>query len=75
MQEQELRYLLGHFQRVELDASVRDASIHLRRQHRLKLPDAVIAASALVHDAILLTNDQRLLTIPNVRARSVEIRQ
>lgn len=73
LQEQELRYLLSHLHRVELDALVREAAIRLRRQHRLKLPDAVIAASAIVHDAVLLTNDQQLLTIPSLRSQAVGV--
>jgi len=68
------RGLLAPLYRVEVDANVREAAIRLRRQHRLKLPDAIIVASALTLDAILLTNDQRLLTIPAVRSQSVELR-
>ena len=44
--------------RVHLTDAVRDETIRLRRKNRLKLPDAIIAASALTHDAILVTNDQ-----------------
>ena len=68
------RGLLSSLHRVELDALVREAAIRLRRQHRLKLPDAVIAASAVTLDAILLTNDQQLLTIPGLRSQSVAVR-
>lgn len=74
VQDQELRYLLGHLHRVEVDAAVREAAILLLRQYRLKLPDAIIAASAQVHDATLLTNDQRLLATPGVRGQSLELR-
>ncbi|CAK0748859.1 putative nucleic acid-binding protein, contains PIN domain [Gammaproteobacteria bacterium] len=73
VQEQELRYLLGHLQRVEVDAVVRETAIRLRRQYRLKLPDAIIAASAVVNNAVLLTNDQQLLALPVVRSQAVEL--
>ena len=73
-QEQELRYLLGHLHRVELNAAVREAAIRLRRQYRLKLPDAIIAASAQAHDATLLTNDQQLLTLLALRCQSLALR-
>ncbi|MGA1368835.1 MAG: PIN domain-containing protein [Blastocatellia bacterium] len=69
------RGLLAKFRRVDLEAQVCEAAIRLRRQHRLRLPDAIIAASALVCHAILLTNDQRLLTIPDVRSQSVALKQ
>jgi len=41
----------------------------------LKLPDAIIVASGLTHDAILLTNDQRLLTVPGLKSQAVEFRR
>lgn len=75
MQDQELRYLLGHLHRVEVDAAVRETAILLRRQYRLKLPDAIIAASAQAHDATLLTNDQQLLALPVIRSQPVELTQ
>lgn len=36
------------------------ATIHLRRQHKLKLPDAIILATALTHNLELLTLDKGL---------------
>lgn len=68
------RGLLAPLHRLELDAAVREAAIRLRRECRLKLPDAIIAGSAQVHDAMLLTNDQRLLATPGVRGQSLELR-
>ena len=48
--------------------------MRLRRAHRLRLPDAIIAASALAHHATLLPNDQRLLAIPGLQSESLELR-
>lgn len=73
--ESERRGLLAALHSVKVDASVREAAIRLRREHRLKIPDAIIAASALTHDAILLTNDQRLLTVPGLKSQAVEFRR
>lgn len=67
------RGLLAPLHRVELDAAVRETAIRLRRERRLKLPDALIAASALVLDATLLTNDQQLLALPVIRSQAVEL--
>jgi predicted nucleic acid-binding protein len=73
--EQELvwRGLLSVLHRVELDSTVREAAIRLRRERRLKVPDALIAASALALDAILLTNDQQLLSLPGVRVQALQL--
>lgn len=56
---------------VELDGQIKESAVRLRRDHRLRLPDAIIA---LVCHAILLTNDQRLLAIPDVQSQAVELK-
>ncbi len=48
---------------VDLNPKVREASIQLRKEHKLKLPDAIIAATAQVYDCMLLTNDKKLLSL------------
>lgn len=53
-QKRELRELLNSLRRIEVDAAVRETAIRLRREHRIKLPDALIGASALTLDATLL---------------------
>lgn len=61
--EQKIKNLLLAIDRIYLTDSVRDETIRLRRKTKLKLPDAIIVASALIHDAILLTNDKDFSTI------------
>ena len=43
--------------------SVEDLAIRLRRTRRMKLPDAIVAASALETEAKLLTFDRQLRSI------------
>ncbi|WP_162549973.1 PIN domain-containing protein [Hymenobacter nivis] len=40
-----------------LDEPVVQQTILLRQQHRIKLPDAIIAATALIHGLPLLTRN------------------
>jgi predicted nucleic acid-binding protein len=40
-----------------LDDAVINQTIALRKQHRIKLPDAIIAATALVYDLTLITRN------------------
>jgi predicted nucleic acid-binding protein len=70
-----IREFLADITVVGLTPEVRDGTVRLRRAYRLKLPDAIIAATAtaLVLDAELLTNDTRLLSVPGLRARSVPL--
>ena len=48
-------------------------AICLRREHRLKLPDAIVAATAVELDTELLTNDIRLAGTPRVRVRALRV--
>lgn len=40
-----------------IDDEVVDSVIDLRRSHKLKLPDAIIAATTIIHDLTLITHD------------------
>jgi len=47
-------------------------TIRIRRQHRVKLPDALIAATAMVNNLTLLsTNDRDFETIPSLNYQSL----
>ena len=45
---------------VPISLAVEDEAIRLRCAHRIKLPDAIIAATALLLDSQLLTHDKSL---------------
>lgn len=42
---------------LDLTSNVVDASIDIRKKHKTKLPDAIIAATAIVHGLILITRN------------------
>ena len=44
--------------------------VQLRQAHRLKLPDAIIAASALMMKATLPSADQQLQNLPDLKVVS-----
>ena len=44
-----------------------NAAATFRISYKLKLPDAIIAASAIVNNSILITNDQQLSNIPHLQ--------
>jgi len=51
----------------ELEQTIKLKTIDLRRTHCIKLPDAIIAATALVYDLTLLTrNEKDFKGIPNL---------
>ena len=72
--EDQIRSFLQSVTVVPLTPDVKTAAIALRRKHALKLPDAIIAASAIVLDAELLSNDRQLLASAPVRARALALK-
>ncbi len=72
-EEQRIRAFLAVCDRVAIDEPIRDQAIALRRRHRLKISDAIIAATAMVADAVLFSNDGKLAGIPDLRLRAVPI--
>ncbi len=57
-----------------LSEEVKVSAIAVRRDYRLKLPDAIIVATALTRNAVLLSNDQQLQSIKGLHCRAVAVR-
>jgi predicted nucleic acid-binding protein len=51
--------LLNDFEIIELDSQVAEVTISIRKMRRLKLPDAIILATARVHGLLLVTRNHR----------------
>jgi len=73
-EEQRIRDLILALDRAQLSDTVRDLTIRLRRKNRLKLPDAIIAASAMAQQAILLTNDQTFASIVGLNCKALQLK-
>jgi len=72
--EKHIRSFLSTVSVVGLTDRVKEATIQLRRQTGLRLPDAIVAATAVVLDAEVLTNDLDLLRVAGLRARSLPLK-
>ncbi|MCB2262474.1 MAG: type II toxin-antitoxin system VapC family toxin [Candidatus Thiosymbion ectosymbiont of Robbea hypermnestra] len=59
---------------IGIDSDVKQRAIQLRLQQRLKLPDAIIAATAISRNAVLLSNDQEFGGIPELDLRKLVLR-
>ncbi len=67
--ETRIRSLLAGFSVVPVDVKVADRAVELKRRRGVKTPDAIIAATALLEGACLVTRDQALLDrIPEVES-------
>jgi hypothetical protein len=69
-----IRRFLSSMTVYSIDPAIKDKTIQLRRNHRLKLPDAIIAATAMVHNAILLTHDEQLYGIPDLTCQKLVLK-
>lgn len=61
--ERHFHALLQGMPRLPLTNPILERTIALRRTHKIKLPDALILATAQVHDLKLLTLDEKLARI------------
>jgi predicted nucleic acid-binding protein len=52
-------FLETHFEIIPLDLAVADTAVQLRREHRIRLPDAIIWATARVNEAVLVTRNTK----------------
>jgi predicted nucleic acid-binding protein len=59
-EEQKIREFLADMVIAPLDNSVEKIAVEIRRNTTVKLPDCIVAATAIALDAILLTDDQVL---------------
>ena len=50
---------LNGFDVIALDGSIAESAVRLRQEHRIKLPDAIIWASAEVHAMLLVTRNTK----------------
>lgn len=54
-----IRAFLSGFEIAELDGQTAEAAIALRQRSRIRLPDAIILASAETRDAVLVTRNTK----------------
>lgn len=71
--EAAIRAFLHDVTILELNRDIKTSAIALRRQSRLKLPDAIIAATAQHLQAVLLTNDLKLLDLPHLTTQALRL--
>jgi len=73
-EEKNLRdFLLERIIIIDLTDDVKKETIALRRSTKLKLPDCIIAATASVLNAVLLTDDKKLLnmSLPGLKTQNI----
>lgn len=72
-EEVKIRDLLADITVVEVEGNIKELAITFCKNYKLRLPDAVIAATAKSLDATLLTNDIKLSNLTEICTQSVKI--
>jgi predicted nucleic acid-binding protein len=72
-EENFIKELLSYLKILYIDEKIVNAVINLKRKYKIKLPDAIICSTAILNDAILVTNDIRLTNIEELRLRILGI--
>jgi predicted nucleic acid-binding protein len=72
-EEKKVRKFLSAVTICELTALIRARAVELRKLHHLKLPDAVVCATAMEFGVELWTNDAELARVPGLHSRSVSL--
>lgn len=63
-----IRDFLEHVVTIEMESDIRELAIKIRRKSKTKLPDAVIAATAIKYDLPLFTMDKGFAKITELDA-------
>ncbi len=72
-EEVKIRDFLADITVVEVEGNIKELAITFRKNYKLRLPDAIIAATAKSLDATLLTNDVKLTDLTEICTQSVKI--
>ena len=69
-EQQAIRSFLSRFTQVAIDAEVAEIAASIRRKHKMRLPDAIIWASAKQEGALLVSRNTKDFPtdLPGVRA-------
>jgi len=72
-EEASVRLFISKVRVCQLTRPIREKAIELRSKYGLKLPDAIIAATAVVLACDLITNDRALLNLPGIAVYGISL--
>jgi len=66
-EEENMRLFVNSLNLIRLSDIIVEKCIEIRRNHKIKTPDAIIAATAIVNGFTILTSDSDFDPIPNLK--------
>ena len=71
-EEKMIRQFLNMRKIIQIDKDVMEKTIQLRREYKIKLPDAIIAATALILKIPLISADTEFCKIVNLQLEQIK---
>ena len=71
-EEKIVRDLLNLFTIIYIDKKITGKVIEIRKQNKIKLPDAIICATAISYKATLFSNDKKLEKVKNLKIEFIK---
>lgn len=72
-EEKNLKRLLSEIPIIDINKKIKERTIDFRRRYNLKLPDAIIGATAFVLESSLITNDKGFLSVNEIQIKSISL--
>ena len=72
-EENQLKQFLREIPVIDITKEIKNQTIAFRKKYHLKLPDAIISATAFQIGATLITNDKSLLSLKEVKAQAINV--
>ena len=72
-EEKFIREMFSYLKVLYIDEDISNKVIELKRKNKIKLPDAIICATAILNKATLVTNDIRLKNINKLKLKIVGV--
>ncbi len=69
--ESVIKDLLLNFSIININDEIKEKTIQLRKKYKLKLPDSIVVATAIIENAILITGDKQLHKIKELSVLSL----
>ena len=71
--ESTIETFLKQIEIIDLNQGIIRKTVEIRKKYKLKLPDAIIVATAQFLDVQMLSNDQHFTKIPELKCVSLEL--
>lgn len=65
-QEKNIKDFISNFRIISIDEAIKNESISLRKKYSLKLPDCIVAATAITLNLTFITSDKQFRQVNNL---------